>query len=216
MFIAKLKNLPLLWKINLLFFGLIIFDEGVYLLMGGHYWINESLIGFSWGLFIWILLVITPWFFVFRLIISDVTWKGLVGALLGCVLFLWSLFGTLTLALASLSFNSQGDLLKKINWNGTEVSVYFDSGGALGTAKTYIVQEKQVFPGLILSRNIVSFSRCYGVDSHLTTEGIRIIHRKDGHCEEFTEEFRDYPLKPYVHFQKASDIISLNRAFPPQ
>jgi hypothetical protein len=91
------------------------------------------------------------------------------------------------------------DGFAQTHWKGSDVRFYRTDGGATTDFGIVIRQERALFPGVELVRNLDMLYPCYSLNARPADEGI-IITDEHSECRAFAESRREYRLKPFIYF----------------
>lgn len=73
------------------------------------------------------------------------------------------------------------------------------NGGATTDFGVVVRQERTIFPGILLVRDLDEFYPCHSIELAATEKGVRAQNGRSD-CISFGDRRRDYPLKPFVYF----------------
>jgi len=96
-------------------------------------------------------------------------------------------------------FDHSFERIAETHWKGSDIRFYRKNGGATTDFGVVIRQEKTVFPGVLLVREVDDLYPCYSLDATSTDRGIAVTDRSS-YCQAFREQSREYRLKPFVYF----------------
>jgi hypothetical protein len=156
----------------------------------------NSLLGFALGLGL-------PWLGVIAVFRIGRWWAKTVAIAAVLPLLLYSLVFLLGSAMAGFAYRGGHDLgfdrFAEVLWKGSDVRFYRTDGGAATDYGVVIRQERTLFPGVLLVREVDDFYPCHSLDATSTDHGIAITDGRSD-CRDFHQQRRVYRLKPFVYF----------------
>jgi hypothetical protein len=185
--------------------------KNVALLGGGSvvfFWqLRHPIIRFAWpvanALFGFVLGLCLPWLTAVATFCIGRWWSKAIALIAVIPLVLYSAVFLLGWAMTGLDYRNGRDLtfdrFAETYWKGSEVRFYRTDGGATTHFGVVVRQERSLFPGVLLVRQLDDFYPCFSLDAASTDTGITV---RDGRseCRDLPEQRREYRLKPFLYF----------------
>jgi len=144
-----------------------------------------------------------PWFADVPLFRLGGRWARAAAMFCAVPLLLYSGVAVLGMMMMGFAYKDGHDLsfdqFSETPWNGSSVRLYRTNGGATTDFGVVIRQERKLFLRILLVRNLDSFYHCESLELATTASGVRLQDAKVN-CRAFSDEYRDYQLKPFVYF----------------
>jgi hypothetical protein len=144
-----------------------------------------------------------PWFADVTLFRLGGRWAKAAAMLSAIPLLLYSGAAVLGMMMTGFAYKDGHDLsfdqFSEAPWKGSSVRLYRTNGGATTDFGVVIRQERKLFPGILLVRNLDSFYHCESLELETTESGVRLQDAK-ANCRAFSDQYRDYRLKPFLYF----------------
>jgi len=158
--------------------------------------IANELLGFALGLCL-------PWMAAVAIFRIGLWWSKAIALVAVIPLVLYSAVFLLGSAMTGFADKDGRDLsfdrFAETHWKGSEVRLYRTDGGAAEAFGVVIRQERSLFPGVLLVRQLDDLYPCYALDAVSTDVGITVSD-SGSECENFQEQRREYRLKPFLYF----------------
>lgn len=153
-----------------------------------------------------ILALCLPWLTVIAVFRMGRMWSRAIALVAVIPLLVYTALVFIGASMWAVSVNASFERLSETPWQGSKICLYRTNGGAFTDYGVVIRQEKRLFPGLMMVRQLDDFYPCSLLDVMATERGVT-LKNGEAMCPGLARSVREYRLKPYVYFGPQSRFV---------